>query len=411
MCSSRITRIFIAGAASLCLATFHARADEAPSTRPALQELNREIHSLYQQAQGGLLHMQLPPPQWVNDYTLEPINKYQQLDPAVKQRIAEQQKQNGLSQNSQSNIRFFANGNYIVQSQSPANNSAATQPSTTQPGTIIVVQPPSQQVAQQPNGPGGALQMDAAPAADFAPTHVGLVLGDQGHVLVPIYVERETCAAQPIRLAMGTGKIVEAKFVGSDRQTNLTVVQVDGKLGPSMPLGDRIEYGSVCLFVSPIDGAARLGVWTGAEHDWGYVLATDGHIAGVARSGELLTGSACRLIASEIEQYGAVRRPTLGVVVREMAVIDAARHSRRVMRVEGVLPNSPAQKAGLKSGDLFESFRGEPISDASSLAAAMTACDGKTPIQILRDDESITLFAQLSLPVPDSSASRQPATK
>lgn len=419
MCFPTITRMILAGAASLCATALCAAADESPSTRPALAQLNREIHSLYQQAQGSLLHVQLPPPQWVNDYTLEPINKYQQLDPAVKQRIADQQRQNNFSQNGQqTTVRFYPNGNYVIQSQPLGNNGAQTQPAntpgttpaTTQPGTIIVVQPP-QQAQQQANGPGGPLQMNSPPAPDFVPTHVGLVLDDKGHVLVPIYVERETCAAQPIRLAEADGKIVAANFVGSDRQTNVTIVQVEGKLGKPMPLGDRIEPGSICLFVSPIDGAARLGVWTGGERDWGYVLATDGHVAGVARSGEILSGSACRLIAGEIEQFGTVRRPTLGVVVREMVLTDPTTRQRRVMQVERVLPNSPAEKAGLKSGDMLEAIRGEPVSDASSLAAAMAACDGRTPIQISRNNESMTLSVELTLPPTDSAASKAPASK
>ncbi len=345
-----------------------------------------------------MLHVQLPAPQWVNDYTLAPINKYQQLDPAVKQRIAEQQRQNSFSSNSQATIRFYPNGSYVIQAQPPAGANPDTQPSTTQPGTIIVVQPPQQQEAPPPGAPGGPLHMNAAPPSDFAATHVGLVLDDKGHVLVPIYVERETCAAQPIRLADGNGKILEAKYVGSDRQTNVTIVQVDGAPGKPMPLGDRIDVGSVCLFVSPIDGAARLGVWTGGEHDWGYVLATDGHLAGVARAGEMLSGSACRLIANEIAQHGAVRRPTLGVVIREVILADAGRNQHRAVCVERVLPDSPAEKAGIKSGDLFESFHGEPVSDVSSLAAAMAACDGKTPIKIFRDDASITVTADLTLP-------------
>jgi S1-C subfamily serine protease len=427
----KIIRVFLAGAASIWL-TAAVRGDE-PATRPALEELNREVRQLYGQAQAGLIRVQLPPPQWLNSYTLEPLNKYQQIDPAMVQRLMEQMRVNALNQGAQNqlapnqvpqdqaiqNSRVYANTPQIrsqndsnitqagaVGTQSQWTQSSSTQPSSAQPGTIIIVSPPSQQ-AVVPNGPGGPLQMNVAPQADFVPTYIGLVLDDQGHVLVPIYVERETCASQQIRLAQPNGQIAQAKFLGSDRQTNVTILQVAGAAGQPMPLGDRIDPGSVCLFVSPSDGSARLGVWTGGDRDWGYVLATDGHVAGVARGGHILSGTACRLIAGEIEHYGVVRRPTLGVAVREMILIDAAKNQRMVMRVENVLPESPAEKAGLQPGDFLQSVRGQPVCDISSLAAAMTACDGKTELQILRNDESMTLFADLVLPTPDTAVSKQ----
>jgi S1-C subfamily serine protease len=404
----------LAGAASLCVVSLHARGDEPATTRPALDELNREIHSLYQQAQDGMLHVQLPPPQWINNYTLEPINKYPQIDAALKQRIAAQQQQNNFSQNNQTSIQPNANGGYTIRSQIAGSTAPGAQHAPApQPNTIIVVQAPTQKAVEQPNAPGGPLQMNSAAQSDFVPTHVGLVLDDKGHVLVPIYLEPEACTAQPIRLADANGQIVEAKFIGSDRPTNLTVVQVDGGPGRPMPLGDRIDVGSVCLFVSPIDGAARLGVWTGGERDWGYVLATDGHVAGVARAGQILSGSSCRLIANEIEQYGVVRRPTLGVVVRQTVAIDSAKNQHVVMQVLNVLPDSAAEKAGFKPRDIFELFDGQPISDVSSLAAAMAACSGKTVIQIQRDNASLTLSADLVLPIvptdstqPDNSAGK-----
>jgi S1-C subfamily serine protease len=413
------TRNFLAGTALLCLAGASVRAD-GPATRPALEELNREVRALYGAAQTGLIRVQVPQPQWLNDYVGDPLNKYRQIDRATAQRLVDQMRANAMNQAAQNQAgqnqaaqnqagqnqagqspSVYSNISQAGQSQNNFINiqpGSATQPSTTQPATIIVVSPPAQQANAPPDGPGGQLQMNALRQAEFSPTYVGLVLDDQGHVLVPIYVERETCAAQPIRLVQPDGQMVEAKFIGSDRQTNLTIVEVAGAAGKAMPLGERIDAGSVCLFVSPVDGSARLGVWTGGNGDWGYVLATDGHVAGVARGGHLLSGSACKLIAGEIERFGIVRRPTLGVAVRQMVMVDAAKNQRIVMQVENVLPGSPAQKAGLHPGDVLLSVRGEPVYDISSLAAAMAACDGKTELQVLRNDNSMTLSAELTLP-------------
>jgi S1-C subfamily serine protease len=402
MVISGTTRMALA-AAALCLASLSAEAQEPASTRPALDELNREIHSLYEQAQGGMLRLQLPSPQWINDYTLAPLSKYQQIDPALKQMLAELQRQSNLSENPPSTIQLNANGSFTVRPQSQRSGAPESQPAASQPGTIIVVHPPAQDSAPPPGGVGGPLELGTGGQPDFEPTHVGLLLDDRGDVLVPIYLEREVCQDHPIRLAQLDGQIVDAKFIGSDRQTNLTIVKMDRVTGKPLPMGDRIDLGSVCLFVSPIDGSARLGVWTAGQRDWGYVLATDGHVAGVARAGQILSGSACRLIAGEIEQFGSVRRPTLGVAVRQVILVDATKHHRVVMQVIEVQASSAADKAGLRPGDIFELFNGEPISDASSLAAAMAVCKGKTPIAVLRNDESVSLSADLVLPDPPKS--------
>jgi S1-C subfamily serine protease len=385
----------LALAAALLIAAPHIALADQPTTRPALAELDREIHALYGDAQGGLLRVQLPPSRWANEYALEPINKYQQLDSSVKLKIAQQ-----AQQTTQTFVHISSDGSYIITSRTdsnPALPDATTQPSTTQP-TLILVQPtgPAQQPAQQ-NVPGGPLEM-IAHAGDFAPTHLGVVLDDQGDVLVPICVEPEACQAQPIRLAASNGQIVEARFIGSDRQTNLSVVQVNSAGGKPLQLGDRPEVGSVCLFVSPIDGSAALGVWTGGPHDWGYVFSTTGQFAGIARCGQIISGSSCRLIADEILHYGIVRRPTLGVVVRQLIQIDPQNGQKSVMRVEAVLAGSPADQAGIKPGDLLQSVQGQPITDVTTLAASMSACAGPTQIQVLRADQSLALTAQLVLP-------------
>ena len=76
-------------------------------------------------------------------------------------------------------------------------------------------------------------------APDF-PTneHVGLVLDDQGHVLVHCYVDRRTLRDRPIRATAG-GKTVDAQVVGSDRQTRLTVLRMSEPMGKPLPLQEN----------------------------------------------------------------------------------------------------------------------------------------------------------------------------
>lgn len=360
--------------AAVCLIAAKAPADDAPATRPALQHLDQEIRGLYASAQVGLLHVQLPTPQWTSAYALEPLSKYQQLDPALRQQILQ-----SLQGNSNQN------------QQNP--------PPPPQSNPVIIVRPLIPQQQEMNQGPGGPLEMPSRANGDFAPTHMGVLLDDSGNVLLPIFIERETCEQQTIRVATANGNVVTAKFVGSDKPTNLSVVKVDGNAGKPLPVGDCPPVGSVCLFISPLDGAARLGVWSSDPENWGLVLNIDGRLAGLARSGQMLCSADCRRIAGQLERFGTVRRPTLGVAVKQIALTGMPHNMpSTAMCVVGLFPGSAAEQAGVRPGDMILQIGGQPANNVMSLAVAMTGLDGPTNLQILRGDQLLTLNATLQLP-------------
>ncbi len=371
--------------------------ETGPATRPVLDQLNREVQSLYRESQNGLVRLQLPAPRWLNDYALAPINKWQNIDPEVRQKLEQAQQQAYMQSRGYSN--------------SSANNSdgGTTRPANDAPnqGTIIIVRPPldiGQQQAQQQrdNVIGGRLQMDARPGAEFAPNNLGLLLDDRGYVLIPIYIERETCAEQPVRCSQPNGQITTAKFIGSDRQTNLSVVQIDHPAGAAMHFGaNRPDVGSIILYLSPVDGSGRLGIWNGGAQDYGVIVTTDGQIAGIARYGQFLSGTACRLIGEQIIHFGAVKRATLGVIIREIPLGDAMRRqipalgARTAMHVDEVVAGSAADRAGLKPGDVLLALAGEAVQDVPSLAAAIASRSGQTELQVVRGEQILTITVDL----------------
>jgi S1-C subfamily serine protease len=155
--------------------------------------------------------------------------------------------------------------------------------------------------------------------------------------------------------------------------------------------------------VTPQDGGGRLGMWTGVGKDYGVVFGVDGTCLGVARFGQFLSGRACRLIAQQIIRHGSVKRATLGVIVTH--VEDAAEQAptpasqsgpgRPGLRVDQVMPGSPAEKAGIRVGDRVASLGGEPVRDIPSLAAAIAARSGPTTIELSRDGRAVTVTVEL----------------
>lgn len=373
-----LTLVLLAGTSAL-------PAQSGPTTRPNLEELNRETKALYAQVQTGVYRVELPEPRWLNAYAMAPIDKWdRQLDPEVRRRLPEAR----------------------VSLDATAPSPVGPHPDFSDATTVghskyITVRPPPP--GESPDAVlGAALALDRKPAANFSPNNVALLLDDQGHLLVPLYLEREAIGERPVLVAGPDGAVVKARFVGSDRQTNLTLLEVDKPAGKPVRMGkSRPESGSLVLCLSTADGSGRLSLWTDGAQQNGIIVGTDAQVRGIARYGQFLTAPDCRLIAEHLIHFGAVKRATLGITVSEIRQDDPLRRqepvvgTRTAVRVDEVIAGSVADQAGIKPGDLILSMAGDPVTDLPTFAAAIAAGDGDTPLQILRAGKLITVHASL----------------
>lgn len=424
--TSRRRSILLAGLlAGVTAATSAVAQSEAPATRPVfpeLQRLNLECVSLYQRMQGSVLRVQMPAPWWNNDIDNDPrFNKFK-LNPDVKHNLQQRANRGNYIDNNEQTNRGNAVPPATAPAQ-PAGSKSPDQPQQIQGGnsldnkgqqgyTIIVPQP---QIAEQAQQQQAALNATPGNKLAFAANNVGLLLSDR-HVLVPAYVEREAIGDQPIRLAFGDGEPVFATLIGSDPQTQLTVLQLTDQAaagekarardaaraaGAPVTLTDKqLPDGSVVLMLSPVDGSARLSVWTSTSRDVGVVVTIEGQIAGIARHGQFLSGGACQLIADQIIRHGAVRRATLGVIISQVDANDPARQNAELgqspaVRVDQVMKGSVADRGGLRQGDLILSLAGEPVHNIPTLAAAIAARQGPTEVKVIRDGKIMSMRVDL----------------
>lgn len=363
------------------------QAADGPLDHKLLDELNKQTTALYHQAQISIYHVQLPEPKWINAYAMAAVKRWdKQLDPELRKRLEGQ------------------TGGVVEVADVGAG--AATQTgadSTTLPGegTYIVVHPGA--IAAERRDPvlGGLLQAPPSTRPDFAPNNIGVLLDSDGHILVPIYVEREAIGAGPVKVCGPDGTTVDAKFIGSDRQTSLTVLQVEKPAGQPVHLGaNPPEVGALVMCLTPSDGSGHLDVWSDDARENGIVLTTDGEVAGIARFGQFLAGSACRLIARQLIDFGSVKRATLGVLITEIRRDGAlggplAPGSHSGMRIDQVIPNSAADKAGLRPGDVVLAIGSDAVRDLPSFAAAIAARNGPTELQVLRDRTLLKITVDL----------------
>ena len=360
-------RGFLATLALAALLADSAWADEAPADSPTLlRQLSRETEGLYGQVRQGLLRVQLPPPRWLdeNGAAESPLTKYKELDPKVREALARGTAAPIASRSDvKADVKLDADALIVVTPSAPA----------------------------------------PAPPAAFAPNNIGLLLDDDGHVLVPLFVERQSADDEAIRVTGPGGEVVVAKFIGSDRQTNLTVLQLPRPAGKPVRMSDddRPADGSLVMLVTPHDASASVALWTRSGREFAAVFTTDGRCAGLARFGQFLSGRACRLIAEQIIRHGSVHRATLGVIISVIPKDDPLRQQlpalgqRPAVRIDQVMPGSAADKAGLRQGDLLLALADEPVADIPSLAAAIAARSGPTELQTLRGDKVLKVDVDL----------------
>ena len=110
-------------------------------------------------------------------------------------------------------------------------------------------------------------------------------------------------------------------------------------------------------------------------------------------------------------ENGKVTRGYLGVVIQNVTP-DLA-HEFNLKENKGaligdVVPNGPADKAGVKSGDVVTEFNGHPVTDSRrmQLDVASTKPGSTVKMEVLRDGEKKTLeVAVKQLPGTDKLAS------
>jgi S1-C subfamily serine protease len=98
-----------------------------------------------------------------------------------------------------------------------------------------------------------------------------------------------------------------------------------------------------------------------------------------------------RFIASELIEHGRVRRGRLGLLVIE---IEAGKMEKQAgVLVKQVLKNTPADKAGILTGDVITAFAGKPIKDFQALEKLLQfIVAGETyPVTVLRNEKEIKL--------------------
>ena len=267
----------------------------------------------------------------------------------------------------------------------------------------------------------------------------GVVIDNQGLVLTNAHVVEQV---EQVNVTLASGEQRDGDVIGRDPITDLALVRLTGSaLPPAARLGDSeaLEVGDWAIALGTPYGLERtvtLGIVSSLHRNistlgfsdkrldliqtdaainpgnsGGPLVNADGRVIGIntlVRSGPVaglgfaIPINLARRVTDELQAAGEVVHPYLGVQLIALTARIAREHNedpnalvalpeRAGALVQSVLPDSPAQRAGLRRGDLVIQAGEVPIDDPQDLLQQVDRAEINQPLSlsIIRGEQDL----------------------
>jgi S1-C subfamily serine protease len=260
----------------------------------------------------------------------------------------------------------------------------------------------------------------------------GFIFTPDGLVLTNSHVVHN---ASRIQVTLADGTRMPATMIGDDPSTDIAVIRVDGPTLPAAMLGDsqKLRVGQLVIAIgSPygfqstvtagvvsalgrslrsysgrlIDDVVQTDASLNPGNSGGPLVASDGRVVGVNTATILPAQGICfaigintaKFVASRLLTSGRIRRSYIGISAQTAPLL------RRVVRfydlpkdsgvvVLSVESGSPAERAGVRDGDVIVALEGEPVAGVDDLHRLLT--DARVGVQsgitVIRHTEKMEL--------------------
>ncbi|CAN7665608.1 Do family serine endopeptidase [Pseudoduganella sp. LjRoot289] len=259
----------------------------------------------------------------------------------------------------------------------------------------------------------------------------GVIVSAQGYILTNNHV---VDAADEIQVVLADGRKAAAKVVGTDPETDLAVIKIALDKLPVIVLGqaEQAKVGDVVLAIGNPFGVGQtvtmgiisaLGrnnlhinnfenfIQTDAAINFGNsggaLIDTSGNLLGINSAiysqsggsvgiGFAIPVSTAKTVMDSIISSGHVVRGWIGVESQEITPELADSFGLKVQSgaiIAGVVRNGPADKGGMKPGDILLSVEGKAVNDTNdmlNLIAQLTP-GGKATMRVLRKSRETDL--------------------
>lgn len=259
----------------------------------------------------------------------------------------------------------------------------------------------------------------------------GVVVSHDGYIMTNNHVVE---TADQIEVAFEDGRKASAKLVGTDPDTDLAVIKIDMPNLPAIAFADvdKAKVGDVVLAIgNPFGvgqtvtmgiisalGRSQLGIniyenfiQTDAAinpgNSGGALIDTSGDLLGInsaiySRSGGSLgigfaiPVSTVKMVMDAIISKGQVVRGWIGVEPRDITpelADNLGLPKKDGVIIAAVLKNGPADKSGIRPGDILISIAGKPISNMAEMfnLIAQLQPGSQTDMIVLRDNKEVKI--------------------
>lgn len=287
----------------------------------------------------------------------------------------------------------------------------------------------------------GEIPEGQGPSPERSSLGSGFIISDDGYVITNHHVVKD---AEEIIVRLNDRREFVAELIGSDERSDIAVLKVEATKLPTLKLGDssNLKVGEWVLAIgSPFgfDASVTAGIVSAIGrslpnenyvpfiqtdvainpgNSGGPLFNLDGEVIGVNSQIYSRTGGFMGLsfavpvnvvesVYAQLKSKGKVSRGWLGVLIqdvtRELAESFDMEHPHGAL-IAKVLPDGPAEKAGIEVGDIVVKFNGGNVSFSSDLPPLVgtTKIDRTVPVDIIRRSKHITIQVKISeLPTGD----------
>jgi Do/DeqQ family serine protease len=273
----------------------------------------------------------------------------------------------------------------------------------------------------------------------------GVILRPDGYILTNNHVVRE---ASRIEVRLKNGKSFPATLVGADSATDLAMLKIDARGLPQAEFAssDKARVGQFVIAIgSPfgldytvttgvLSAKGRGGIGANEIEDYlqtdasinpgnsgGPLVNLHGRVLGIntmiigrgSGIGFAIPSEIAQRVARQLIENGTVKRAWLGVSFQEITPELAAHFGGSFdggALINAVVPQGPADKAGLRAGDVITAIGGQKIEEGHDLLRAVLrhGVGERLNLEVRRDDKTkkVTLVTG-ERPSEDGAQSRQ----
>ncbi len=263
----------------------------------------------------------------------------------------------------------------------------------------------------------------------------GVIVSENGYILTNNHVVK---GAEEIKVILYDKREFKGKVVGTDPRTDLAVIKINAKGLPTIKVGEsgKLKTGDIVLAIGNpfglnqtitmgiVSAVGRSNIGLADFEDFiqtdapinpgnsgGALVNTNGELVGINTAifstsggymgiGFAIPSDMAKTVMDSIIKHGRVIRGWMGVSIQnltpELAKSLGIKETEGAL-IAGVEKGSPADKAGLKRGDLIVELAGKKVTDSTGLRNMVSATAPGTKIEckIIREGKEQTITMTL----------------